>query len=137
MAEGLPVHFHVNAPRRELLDLYSQSALFWHAAGFGVREDRHPERLEHFGIVTVEAMMHGAVPLVVPAGGQAELVDDGRTGRHWRSVEELVTRTRELIDSPDERARLAAVAATEARRYETSRFRETVRARVLALAEAP
>ncbi len=136
MAEGLPVHFHVNAPRDELLALYASSALFWHAAGFGVREDRHPERLEHFGIVTVEAMMHGAVPLVVPAGGQAELVEDGRTGRHWRTQDELVTQTRELIESSDLRARLAQAAATDARRYETARFRESVRERVLAPAGA-
>jgi glycosyltransferase involved in cell wall biosynthesis len=131
------VRFHVNAPRAELLELYATSALFWHAAGFGVREDRHPERLEHFGIVTVEAMMHGAVPLVVPAGGQAEIVQDGRTGRHWRTVEELVARSRELIADPDRAAELRDAAAAEARRYDTARFRETVRDRVLSLAGAP
>lgn len=137
MADGLPVRFHVNAPRAELLELYAASALFWHAAGYEVRVDRQPERLEHFGIVTVEAMMHGSVPLVVPAGGQAELVADGRTGRHWRTIEELVGATRELVGSPPERARLSAAAAAEARRFDTARFRETVRDRVLALAEAP
>jgi glycosyltransferase involved in cell wall biosynthesis len=134
LAAGLAVEFHVDAPRAELLDLYATSALFWHAAGFEVSEDRHPERLEHFGIVTVEAMMHGAVPLVVPAGGQGEIVEDGRTGRHWRRVDELVAATHELIADPGQAAALRDAAAMEARQYDTSRFRETIRERVLALA---
>jgi glycosyltransferase involved in cell wall biosynthesis len=137
MAAGLAVEFHVDAPRAELLELYAGSALFWHAAGFEVREDRHPERLEHFGIVTVEAMAHGAVPLVVPTGGQAEIVEDGRTGRHWRTVDELVARTRDLIDAPAGAAELREAAAAEAQRYDTARFRETVRERVLSLAGSP
>jgi glycosyltransferase involved in cell wall biosynthesis len=137
LAAGLAVEFHVNAPRPELLGLYETSALFWHAAGFEVHEDRHPERLEHFGIVTVEAMMHGAVPLVVPAGGQAEIVQDGRTGRHWRTVDELVARTRELIAAPVRAAELRRAAAAEARRYDTARFRAIVRERVLSLAGTP
>ena len=137
MAAGLAVEFHVDAPRAELLDLYATSALFWHAAGFEVREDRHPERLEHFGIVTVEAMMHGAVPLVVPAGGPAEIVDDGQTGRHWRTVDELVAVTRGLIADPTGTAALRDAAAAEARHYDTARFRETVRERVLSLAGSP
>ena len=137
LAAGLPVRFHVDASREELLGLYSRSSLFWHAAGFGVRQDRHPERLEHFGIVTAEAMMHGAVPLVVPAGGQAEIVQDGRTGRHWRTVDELVAATRELIASPERLDALRAGATAEARRYDTARFRAAVRDRVLSLLETP
>jgi glycosyltransferase involved in cell wall biosynthesis len=130
-ARRLPVHFHVDAPREEVLDLYAGAALYWHAAGFGVRADRHPERVEHFGIATAEAMAHGAVPLVVPEGGQAEIVRAGETGAHWRTVPELVAATRELIGSPGEAARLREAAIAEARRYDTARFRAAVRERVL------
>jgi glycosyltransferase involved in cell wall biosynthesis len=126
---GLPVRFHVNAPRDEVLDLYASASLFWHAAGYGVRPDRHPERLEHFGIATVEAMAHGTVPLVVPEGGQAELVADGRTGAHWRTIPELVDRTRVLTAS--DLAPLRERASAEAARYDTARFRAAVRDRFL------
>lgn len=126
-ADGLPVRFHVDAPRAEVLDLYAGAALYWHAAGYGVDPDRHPERLEHFGIAPVEGMAHGAVPLVLPEGGPAEVVADGRTGRHWREVPELVEHTRELIDSPEDLARLRARAVREAARYDTARFRAAVR----------
>jgi len=133
-AQGLPVRFHVDAPREEVLDLYAGAALYWHAAGYGVDADRHPERVEHFGIATAEAMAHGTVPLVVPQGGQAEIVHAGETGAHWRTVPELVAATRGLIDAPDELARLSEAAARDARRYDTARFRAAVRERVLSLA---
>jgi glycosyltransferase involved in cell wall biosynthesis len=134
-AAGLPVHFHVDAPREEVLDLYAGASLFWHATGYGVDPARHPERLEHFGIATVEAMAHGAVPLVVPEGGQAELVADGGNGRHWRTVPELVAGSRELIADPEVLARLRNGATREAEKYDTRRFRAAVDDRVLSLAE--
>lgn len=134
-AEGLPVQFHVAAPRPELLELYDSSALYWHAAGFGVDPRRHPERLEHFGIATVEAMMHGAVPVVLPLGGQAELVADGRTGRHWRTVSELVARSRELIADSEGAGALRRAAHGEALAYATARFQERCRAQLRALLE--
>ena len=86
------MELRLDVSREELLDLYSRASLFWHAAGYGQDERRHPERLEHFGITTVEAMAHGAVPLVYPAGGPAEVVEDGVSGRWWRTPGELVER---------------------------------------------
>ncbi len=131
LARGLPVHFHINAGRDALAELYATSSLFWHAAGYGEDAQRHPERLEHFGIATVEAMLCGAVPLVVPLGGQAQLVTDGVTGRHWRTVRELVTRTSELIGNPDRAQALRAGGQAEARRYGKQRFAAEVRRYVL------
>jgi glycosyltransferase involved in cell wall biosynthesis len=130
-ADGLPVELRLDVPRDELLDLQSRAALFWHAAGYGQDPRRHPERLEHFGIATVEAMAHGAVPLVYPAGGSAELVDDGRTGRWWRTPAELAELTRALIADEPERARLAAAARAEAERFSTDRFRAAIHEVVL------
>ncbi|HEV7844663.1 MAG TPA: glycosyltransferase family 4 protein [Thermoleophilaceae bacterium] len=130
-AVGLPVELRLDVRRDELLDLYARASLFWHAAGFGQDARRHPERLEHFGIATVEAMAHGALPLVFPEGGSAELVEDGVTGRWWRSPEELVVRTRELIGDEDQRERLSAAARTASERYSEDRFRTTIRALLL------
>ena len=132
LAAGLPVTFHVNAPRAELAGLYAAGAMLWHAAGFGVRAERHPERLEHFGIVVAEAMANGAVPLVVGLGGPAEIVDDGRTGRHWHTVDELVAATRELIRRPEVAEAMRSAGREHARRYEKARFMEQVSSEVLA-----
>jgi glycosyltransferase involved in cell wall biosynthesis len=130
-ADGLPAELRVDVPRDELLELYSRAALFWHAAGHGQDARRHPERLEHFGITTVEAMAHGAVPLVFPAGGQAEVVEDGRTGVWWRTPSELAAQTTDLIEDEPRRERLSAAAREEARRYSPERFRAAVRELVL------
>ena len=131
-ASGMPAELRVDVAREELLDLYSRASLFWHAAGHGQDERRHPERLEHFGITTVEAMSHGAVPLVFPAGGSAEVVSDGVTGVWWRSPAELAARTKDLIEDEPVRLRLAAAAREEAERYSPERFRVAVRELVLA-----
>lgn len=130
-AAGLPVEVSVDVPRDELLDLYSRASLFWHAAGHGQDARRHPERLEHFGMTTVEAMAHGAVPLVFPAGGSAELVEDGRTGVWWRAPAELAARTNDLIEDEPRRGRLADAARAESQRYSPERFRAAVRELVL------
>lgn len=136
-AAGLPVRFEVNATPARLAKLYGEAALFWHATGYGEDPERHPERLEHFGMTTVEAMAHEAVPLVYPAGGQAEIVADGGNGVHWRSPPELVERSLELIADPGRRERLAEHGREEAARYAPERFREAVRDRVLAGAGLP
>lgn len=130
-AVDLPIEFHVNASAVERDELYARSALFWHAAGLDVDAARHPERLEHFGMTTVEAMAHGAVPLVVPAGGPAELVEDRVTGRHWRTIPQLVEATVELVSDPVERERLGSAAREAAAGYGEERFRAAIRERIL------
>lgn len=127
-AGGTAVHFHPNASADELADLYRRATLFWHAAGFG---ERLPERHEHFGITTVEAMAHGCVPVVVGLGGQLELVQDGVNGRLWASVSELVAITRELMSDPVGLAALRDAAVVRSARFGKSSFVEAVRRRIL------
>ena len=73
-AAGLDVVFHVDATGAELDDLYGRAALYWHATGLEEDVDADPVRAEHFGITTVEAMSAGAVPVVMAAGGQPDIV---------------------------------------------------------------
>jgi glycosyltransferase involved in cell wall biosynthesis len=131
LAAGLPVHFHVDASAADLGDLYARAALFWHATGYGADPERQPERLEHFGITTGEAMLCGAVPLVFPGGGQAEMVRDGVTGVHWHTPPELAGRTRELIAAPERAEALRAAGREHARRWSRERFGAAVRELVL------
>lgn len=128
-ADGLAVQFHPNAPREELTDLYARGAIFWHAAGYG---ESQPERLEHFGITTLEAMAYGCVPVVVALGGQLEIVTDGENGRLWSSRDELAAVTRELMADPGQRSRLAARAGASARRFGRQEFAHAVREKILA-----
>ena len=119
LAAGLPIEFHPNVSRATLAEMYGNSALFWHAAGHG---EEFPERFEHFGITTVEAMAFGCVPLVPALGGQLEIVEDGRNGRLWRSIDGLVGQTAELIADVGRREALAAAALRDAARFDKDCF---------------
>ncbi len=90
-AKGYPIIFLRDCTYESLCAYYARASIYWHAAGFGVDEKRNPEQTEHFGITTLEAMTSGCVPLVVPKGGQLEILPDELF--HWTSVEELVQKT--------------------------------------------
>jgi glycosyltransferase involved in cell wall biosynthesis len=113
---GYPARVLPNASREALRAAYASSSIFWHAAGYGDDVAR-PELAEHFGIVTVEAMAAGCVPVVVNGGAQAEIVEHGVSGFVWNTLDELKDYTTLLAS---DRARLASMAA--AARERASRF---------------
>ena len=100
MAVGLNIEFYPNASHQVLTQLYQRAKLYWHAAGFNVDETKNPELTEHFGISTVEAISAGCIPLVVPYGGQREIVAPSQL--HWQTVQELIVKTKQQIDTPIE-----------------------------------
>ena len=104
-AKDLPVEFRVNISFRELKKLYGQAKIFWHAAGYGVNESKHPEKVEHFGITTVEAMAAGCWPLVYSAGGQKEIFSSfvDKDIVLWKGKDELLKKTMKVINSFNEK----------------------------------
>jgi len=100
-AEGLPVDFLVNEPREALERAMAEAKLFWHTTGLGVDEDAYPEQAEHFGIATVEAMCAGCVPVVIGAGGQREIIEDGKNGFLCAGIEAMVRQTVRIARDED------------------------------------
>lgn len=94
-AHGYPVNFLTDLSYTKLREYYARSEMYWHAAGFGVDPDQHPENTEHFGMTTLEAMASGCIPLVVPYGGQQEIVKDAQL--FWESIDELADKTNALL----------------------------------------
>ncbi|MGE0881677.1 MAG: glycosyltransferase [Acidimicrobiia bacterium] len=123
-ARGLPVAFHFNAPGEDLRDLVGKASIYWHGGGFGEDESRTPERFEHFGISVVEAMSAGAVPVVFGAAGPREIVRSGTDGFHFRTLDELAARTRQLIEEPATLARMATSCAERASYFGFERFED-------------
>jgi glycosyltransferase involved in cell wall biosynthesis len=123
-AEGLPVVFHVDAPGEELEDLYARASVFWHATGLGEDPEEAPQRLEHFGIATVEAMSAGVVPVVIGIAGQLEIVEDGVNGCHFATLDELVATTAALVADDSRRQALSTAATERARNFSLDRFGE-------------
>ena len=132
-ASDLPVFFHDNAPFGDLRSLYRRASIYWHATGFGSDASVYPERQEHFGLTTVEAMSAGAVPVVIGTGGQCEIVEPERTGFRWQTLGELADSTRRLVVDDKLRTRLAAEAVIAAKQFS----REAFVARVARVGDIP
>lgn len=96
----LPIEIMNDVSRTELIELYKTSALFWHATGFDVDEEKQPAKVEHFGISTVEAMAAGAIPVVHLKGGQKEILGADLSTLGWLTKEECIAKTIQLITNP-------------------------------------
>lgn len=121
-AEGYPITILKNISYEEMTKLYQTSKVYWHAAGYGINEQQHPEWVEHFGITTVEAMQSGLVPVVVHAGGQPEIVTDGVNGFLWKTKHELIKKTLQIITDEDLRKKMVVSAKKRAKNFSTEKF---------------
>jgi glycosyltransferase involved in cell wall biosynthesis len=106
-AAEIPIEFAVAVSYDKLCELYSRATIYWHAAGYGIDEHKNPELTEHFGISTVEAISAGCIPLVVPHGGQVEIVSN--QDLHWNTKEELMDKTLALIHNPSRSSYLSGI----------------------------
>jgi glycosyltransferase involved in cell wall biosynthesis len=125
-AQGAPVEILANASYRSLLECYKGAKIYWHAAGFGEDLNEHPEYAEHFGITTVEAMSAGAVPVVIKAGGQTEIVEAGKSGFLWGSVEELISQTEFLIKDKKLWEKISEESQKRAKMFSHQKFEERI-----------
>ena len=92
-AMGYPVEFIESPDFKSLKSLYGKARFFWSASGFGVDEKREPDKVEHFGITTVEAMASGCIPIVFNGGGYKEIINEGINGFLWESKNDLMKKT--------------------------------------------
>ena len=122
-AQGYPIYFHVNTPFEELKTLYGSAKIFWHATGFGEDETEHPERMEHFGITTVEAMAARCVPIVINKGGQPEIVRSYVDGFLWNTLEELKGYTLKLIENEELMRKMSQSALKRAHVFDIQNFK--------------
>lgn len=105
-----------------LKKLYTQAKIYWHAAGYNEDENSNPEKVEHFGISTVEAMASGAVPIVVPYGGQKEIVDDSLNGLYFYTIDDLIKKTSRLINNKNLLEKLSENAVLKSKNYSKENF---------------
>ena len=123
-AAHYPIFIHPDLPHLDMLKLYNESAIYWHASGYGEDETRDPVKFEHFGITTVEGMAAGCVPVVIGKGGQPEIVSHGRNGYLWNSPEQLITYTLRLIRDPGLREKISAISLADSAAYSKMKFQD-------------
>lgn len=100
LAEGYSVYFYENTTNEVKNSLLRKSAIYIHACGFNEDENLHPELMEHYGISVVESMAYGCIPMVLPKGGPKEIVQHGKNGFYWETIEELNMFVRKLFEDP-------------------------------------
>lgn len=126
LAQGYPIRIIGNAPYSDLMHYYKQAKVYWHAAGFSEDLQHYPERSEHFGITTVEAMSAGAVPIVINAGGQREIVINGTSGYVWDTTAVLESKTMEIMANDQVRIAFATNASKRAQSFGIDQFTKAI-----------
>lgn len=121
-----PVFIHTNAKTEDIVSLYMKAKVFWHASGFGEDIEIEPDKAEHFGITTVEAMSYGVVPIVIRKGGQVEIVTEN-TGYLWENEAECIEKTIKIIKDNTLRKELAKNAFERSRAFSVEAFFENNR----------
>ena len=127
LADGGRVQVLANLERARLKELYEQAKVFWHAAGYGTDAEANPQLMEHFGIVTVEAMAAGCVPVVINKGAQPEIVRHGENGFLWDTPEQLKEYTFRLVRDDGLRARMSEAAQARAADFGPGPFSQRLR----------
>ncbi len=121
-AEGYPIRFVTDASGAEVEDMLQTSSVLWHAMGYGVDKERNPGLLEHFGMVVSEAMAASTIPLVYNGGGLPEIVNEAVNGFCWNTVEELTSKTIEVLEDACLREKLAASAKMRSENFSEVNF---------------
>lgn len=121
-ARGYAIKIIENLDVDKLRKLYGQASIYWHATGYGEDETKNPEKMEHFGISTVEASAAGAVPVVIGKGGQKEIVEDGKNGFLWTTKTQLFEKTLELVKNPKVLERVSKNAIKNSHRFSREKF---------------
>ncbi|KKP60034.1 MAG: Glycosyl transferase family 2 [Candidatus Gottesmanbacteria bacterium GW2011_GWA1_34_13] len=126
-AYGLPIEIITNAPYKQLFQIYSSASIYWHAAGYDEDLTLNPEKAEHFGVSTVEAMMHGCVPIVFAGGGQLEIVQHEINGFLWKEIHELIEYTEFLLTNENYWQEISKQAIKAAHYYTLDKFSEKLK----------
>ncbi len=124
-SEGYPIEILESPSFETLKELYGKAKIFWSAAGFGIDEDKCPQKVEHFGITVVEAMAAGVVPIVYEAGGPKEVIKNGENGFLWRKESQLIRITSDLIKNPSTLFSISKKAREESGNYSYEKFKES------------
>jgi glycosyltransferase involved in cell wall biosynthesis len=107
--ENNAIEIQTNISNKELLELYRDAEIYWHAAGFGLNEDRQADGVEHLGITPLQGMAAGAIVFCHNSGGPRRYIHSGENGFLYNSVNELVEQTASLEKKTEEKIREAGI----------------------------
>ena len=122
-AKGYEIFLYPNLAFEKLIDLYAESAIYWHATGYG---ETDPKNFEHFGITTVEAMASGCIPVVIAKGGQTEIVEDKKSGFLWDDIVQWKEKTLELVEDQKKMVKMSIQAIQRSKEFSFDKFKGNI-----------
>jgi len=122
MSGGYSIELMENISNKELWEYYSKAKIYWHATGYGEDLQKYPEKAEHFGISTVEAMGAGCVPVVFNAGGQKEIVENDKNGYLCNNIEDFIAKTNGLIKEEKLLKKMSIASIKRSEMFSGNRF---------------
>lgn len=125
-SKGYPIEILENLDFNQLKQLYGKAKIFWSASGYGVNEEKEPEKVEHFGITVVEAMAAGCVTIVVSKGGQKEIIKDPIDGILWDNVNQLLSATKMLITNENKLKTVSNNSQKKTKNFSQKRFENEI-----------
>lgn len=121
-AADYPVEFLTDISRETLLNYFHKSKIYWHATGYEVDENISPEKMEHFGITTLEAMASGCVPIVLGKGGQVEIIGKDLSQLLWQTKGQCVEKTIMVINEMLDDAKLHTKILHQVKKFDETVF---------------
>ena len=88
-AAGPNVHIETDVPFPRLQALYRKASALWQFTGVHLQSGQVPQHCEHLGLVAMDSMCYGAVPMVYQRSGVGYMIDHGRTGFTFATIDEL------------------------------------------------
>jgi len=122
MAKNYPIQVIKNPDFQTVKKLYAQSKIFWSASGYGIDEQKEPQKVEHFGMTIVEAMVSGCIPLVVEKGGAKEIIIDQENGFFWETEDQLIEVTKKILDDEKLLEEIQGKVIESGRRFSVENF---------------
>lgn len=126
ISRDLNVEIITSPTFNEIRELCGKARFYWSASGFGINEKKEPEKLEHFGISTVEAMSTGAIPFAYNAGGVGEIIEDGIDGFLWNSTKELIRKTEKVLATKGKIKEMSLASRKKASLFTYERFKREI-----------
>jgi glycosyltransferase involved in cell wall biosynthesis len=83
------IEIHNNIPETELSNILTKAFSYVHGTGAFIPPGEHPHLCEHYGLSIIEAMAHGAIPLVYVRGGIFDILEPGTHGFIYKSKSQL------------------------------------------------
>jgi glycosyltransferase involved in cell wall biosynthesis len=126
LSKGYPIEFKKNINESQLRQVYLKSKIFFHAKGYGINENKTPQLAEHFGMVTVEAMGYGCVPITVRRGGQKEIVRENKDGFLYLTQEEAIRSLLLIMQNEELRKKLYKESMERAKYFSLKNFQKNL-----------